>query len=89
MLASAAVPKWSVTNVCSAVAAMPASRYQMRKRARPRASSTLLPKIQRNSMLPAMWTRPPCMNIDEKTVSTSSWCCWAAAVVHGPSTAHG
>src|SRR3954462_4122273 len=31
-------------------------------------SSTLLPKIQRNSMFPPRWSRPPCMNIEVKTV---------------------
>src|SRR5262245_39131154 len=35
MLASAGVPKCSVTSVCVAVAASPASRYQIRKRTRP------------------------------------------------------
>src|SRR5919108_287239 len=29
----------------------------------------LLPKIQRNSMFPAKWSRLPCMNIEVKTVT--------------------
>ena len=53
----------------SAVAATPAARYQSRKRTFPSASSTLLPKIQRNSMLPRMCSQPPCMNIDVNTLS--------------------
>ena len=77
-----------MTNVCAAVAATPASRYQMRNRTWPSASSTLLPKIQRKSMFPPMCTRPPCMNIELKTVATTSW--WrSAGPRHGPSIAHG
>ena len=34
----------------------------------PIESSTLLPKIHRNSMLPAMWRIEACMNIEVKTV---------------------
>ena len=64
MLASRTVPKVSVTKVCSAVAAIPAARYQSRNRTLPSASSTLLPKIQRNSMLPMMCSQLPCMNIE-------------------------
>src|SRR3954465_10644744 len=37
-------------------------------------SSTLLPKIHRNSMLPAMCSTPPCMNIDVKTVTIVAGC---------------
>ena len=39
------------------------------KRTGPIASSTLLPKIHRNSMLPPMCRMPPCMNIELKTVA--------------------
>ncbi len=39
------------------------------KRRRPIASSTLLPKIQRKSMFPAMWSQLPCMNIEVTAVS--------------------
>src|SRR3981081_1176875 len=35
----------------------------------PIASSTLLPKIHRNSMFPPRWRIDPCMHIDVKTVS--------------------
>ena len=35
----------------------------------PMESSTLFPKIQRNSMFPAMWSSPPCMNIAVRMVS--------------------
>ncbi len=35
----------------------------------PIESSTLLPKIHRNSMLPPMWRMFACMNIAVKTVS--------------------
>jgi len=34
------------------------------------ASSTLLPKIQRKSMLPPMWSQLPCMNIDVNAVTS-------------------
>ena len=35
---------------------------------RPIESSMLFPKIHRNSMLPPMWSRPPCMNIAVRSV---------------------
>src|SRR5919198_832903 len=41
MLASCGPPHCRVTNVCSAVAAIPPTRYQNKKRTWPRASSTL------------------------------------------------
>ena len=69
MLAPAASVKASVTKVCSPAAAIPAAMYQTRKRMCPNASSTLLPKIQRNSMLPAMCSQLPCRNIELKTPS--------------------
>ena len=40
----------------------------------PIESSTLLPKIHRNSMLPPRWSRLPCMNIDVKAVSHVAGC---------------
>src|SRR5437764_6710853 len=88
MLASAAPPNCSVTKVCNAVAATPPRRYQTRKRTLPSASSTLFPKIQRKSMLPRMWIQLACMNIELKTVSTSSWW-WRAMPTQGPSTSQG
>jgi hypothetical protein len=35
----------------------------------PIESSTLFPKIHRNSMLPTMWSTLPCMNIEVKIVT--------------------
>ena len=35
----------------------------------PMASSMLLPKTHRKSMLPPMCSRPPCMNIDDRAVN--------------------
>src|SRR5204863_302531 len=62
-LASAVLPRRSVTAVWAAIAATPAARYQTRKRTRPSASSTLLPKIHRKSMLPRMCCQLACMNM--------------------------
>ena len=59
----------SVTTVCGAIAASPAARYQTRNRTLPMASSTLLPKIQRKSMLPRMCSQLACMNIQVNTPS--------------------
>ena len=50
--------------VCTAVATRPPAMYQRRKRTLPSASSTLFPKIHRNSMLKMMCSQPPCMNIE-------------------------
>ena len=44
------------------------------------ASSTLVPKTQRNSMLPPRCSRPPCMNIDESAVNHVAGCDSAAPV---------
>ena len=75
MLAAGTPANSSVTNVCTAIATIPAARYQKRKPTWPSASSMLLPKIQRKSMLPRMWIQPPCMNIDVNVPSYHGrWC---------------
>ena len=49
----------------------------------PIESSTLLPKIHRNSMLPPRCSRLPCMNIDVKAVSHVAGCGSAVPVTPG------
>src|SRR5438105_9539344 len=88
-LASCSEPQWSVTQVCAAVAASPAATYQQKKRTRPSASSTLLPKIQRKSMLPMMCDQLACMNIELNAPSYHGrWPCGAGAM-HGGESEHG
>ena len=88
MLRSTSPANSIVTNDWSAVAESPAARYQRKKRTRPIASSTLLPKIQRKSMLPPMWIQLPCMNIDVNAPSYQGRWWSAAPSTHGPETEH-
>src|SRR3954471_6561411 len=48
------------------------------------ASSTLLPNTQRNSMLPARCSRPPCRNIDVTMVSAGGSCADPASTDPAP-----
>ena len=91
MLASVTLPAVSVITVCSAVAASPAAIYQTKKRTLPSASSTLLPKIQRKSMLPRMCSQLACMNIELNAPSYhgSGWIGIDTGMWHGPCTVHG
>ena len=63
--------------------------YQKKKRTCPSASSMLLPKIQRKSMLPRMCSQPACMNIAVKTPSYQGSGWNPGGRWHGPWTAHG
>ncbi len=49
---------------------------------RPMLSSTLLPKIQRKSMLPTRCRMPPCMNIELNSVRIVGG--WSGAVPSTP-----
>ena len=89
MLAALVPANSRVIAVCSANAARPAARYQARKPTEPIASSTLLPKIQRNSMFPRMCSQLACMNIPVKTPSYQGSAWKPGGRRHGPSTAHG
>jgi len=91
MLASSVLPNPSVIADCTAIAAMPAARYQKTKRSGPIASSTLLPKIHRKSMFPTMCSQLACMNMPVKTPSYHGSGCTAnwTGTWHGPSIVHG
>ena len=89
MLAARTPANASVTTVCAAIAATPAARYQTRKRTVPSASSTLLPKIQRKSMLPRMCSQLACMNIPVNTPCVPGQRMDAGGRWHGPWSAQG
>ena len=79
----------SVMKVWSALAAMPAARYQKTNFTEPIASSTLLPKIHRNSMLPRMCSQLACMNMPVKTPSYHGSAWNPGGRWHGPCTEQG
>ena len=59
------VESW-LSSTKPAVATNPAARYRIKKPALPKASSTLLPKIQKLHMLNPMWRMLPWRNIETR-----------------------